>query len=141
MADHWQVHAVNSADRNNRTRADSFLLDDHPAAPHGMDYHVWVLKNGARTSLVDTADGPLILASDAAHYWETYLTGRLFPIVVDAADMRQGFQTLLRLGADRPDRIVPGHDPLLRAHYPLSGTAEHIFRLDKGPVKPLPTTW
>ena len=39
MSDHWQVHAVKYAERNSRTRADSFLMDDHPAAPHGMDYY------------------------------------------------------------------------------------------------------
>ena len=42
MSDTWAVYAVKYAERNNRTRAESFLDDDHPAAPHGMDYFVWV---------------------------------------------------------------------------------------------------
>ena len=54
MSDLWEVHAVKYAERNARTRADSFMLDDHPAAAHGMDYFVWVLRSGERTILVDT---------------------------------------------------------------------------------------
>ncbi len=54
MHDTWAVYAVRYADRNNRTRADSFLDDDHPAAAHGMDYYTWVLINGARRIVVDT---------------------------------------------------------------------------------------
>lgn len=54
MSDMWKVYGVKYAERNNRTRADSFLFDDHPAAPHGMDYFVWVLDNGERRIVVDT---------------------------------------------------------------------------------------
>jgi len=267
MSDLWEVHAVKYAERNARTRADSFMFDDHPAAAHGMDYFVWVLRSGERTILVDTgydtaeatrrdrpilqdptqamaplgvdadtidtviithlhydhaggldrypnatfhlqeaemayatgpcmchgtlqmpftaqhvcdmvrhvysgrvvfhdgsgavapgvhvhrlgghsrglqvvevatANGPLILASDAAHYWENYLTGKLFPIVVDAEDMARGFDQLMRLGHGNPGRIIPGHDPLVQTHYGLSGAAPHIWRLDTGPTQTLP---
>jgi len=54
MRELWQVYAVKYAERNARTRTESFLDDDHPAAPHGMDYFVWVLVNGARRIVVDT---------------------------------------------------------------------------------------
>ncbi len=54
MSDAWKIYAVKYADRNARTRADSFLDDDHPAAAHGMDYFTWVLVNGARRIVVDT---------------------------------------------------------------------------------------
>lgn len=50
----WQVYALKYAERNTRTRADSFLDDDHPTLPHGMDYFIWVLRRGDRTILVDT---------------------------------------------------------------------------------------
>ena len=50
----WQVFAVKYAERNARTRADSFLMDDHAAAPHGMDYFVWLLVSGERRIVVDT---------------------------------------------------------------------------------------
>ncbi len=54
MSEIWSVSAVKYAERNGRTRADSFLEDDHPSAPHGMDYFVWLLDNGDRQILVDT---------------------------------------------------------------------------------------
>lgn len=54
MSDFWKVYAIKYADRNTRTRADSFIFDDHPAAQHGMDYFVWLLTNGKRNILVDT---------------------------------------------------------------------------------------
>ena len=54
MADKWDVYCVKYAERNNRTRSDSFVFDDHPAQPHGIDYFVWVLDNGQRKIVVDT---------------------------------------------------------------------------------------
>ena len=50
----WEIHAVKYADRNARTRADSFIVDDNHDAPHAMDYFVWVLKRGNKVILVDT---------------------------------------------------------------------------------------
>ncbi len=50
----WEIHAVKYADRNARTRADSFIVDDNHDAPHAMDYFVWVLKRGNKVVLVDT---------------------------------------------------------------------------------------
>ncbi len=50
----WEVFAVKYADRNARTRADSFIFDDNHDAPHAMDYFIWVLRQGDRVILVDT---------------------------------------------------------------------------------------
>ncbi|WDR04521.1 N-acyl homoserine lactonase family protein [Devosia rhodophyticola] len=52
--DQYEVFALKYAQRNGRTRADSFQFDDDHASPHDMDYFVWILRNGARTILVDT---------------------------------------------------------------------------------------
>lgn len=257
MSDTWSVYALKYAERNNRTRAESFLDDDHPAAPHGMDYFVWVLDNGARKIVVDTgydaaegarrgrpvlrdaarslealsllpeavdtviithlhydhagglsrfanarfhlqdteiafatgpcmcdptlrapytaehvcdmvrhiysgrvtfhtgdaeiapgvsvhrigghsrglqavrvvtAGGPLCLASDAAHYYENYRSGKLFPIVVDRSDMLAGFEQIVALGGG-DDRVIPGHDPLVRSLYPAFGTSGFVWKL------------
>ncbi|WP_368185317.1 N-acyl homoserine lactonase family protein [Aestuariibius sp. HNIBRBA575] len=50
----WEVFSVKYADRNARTRADSFIFDDNHDAPHAMDYFIWVLRRGAEIILVDT---------------------------------------------------------------------------------------
>ena len=52
--DIWSVHALKYAERNTRTRRDSFIFDDDHAAPHDMDYFIWVLKNGDDVIVVDT---------------------------------------------------------------------------------------
>ncbi len=262
MTDHWQVHAIKYADRNTRTRRDSFIFDDHPADPHGMDYFVWLLTNGTHRILVDTgydaaeavrrdrpilrdpaqalealdvqadkidtviithlhydhaggldrypmaqfhmqesemvyatgpcmchsvlqipftvdhvcemvrhvysgrvvfhrgsgevapgvrvhrtgghsrglqvvevqtADGPICLASDAAHYYENFMSGKPFPIVADLEDMLEGFATIRRL-AGTDARVIPGHDPLITKRFPTDGTSGFVWRLDKGPT-------
>lgn len=50
----WQVFAVKYAERNARTRRDSFMFDDHDDKPHPMDYFMWVLRRDGRVILVDT---------------------------------------------------------------------------------------
>ena len=54
MSGPWQVHALKYAERNARTRADSFIFDDNHDAPHAMDYFIWVLRRGDEVILVDT---------------------------------------------------------------------------------------
>lgn len=50
----WEVYALKYADRNSRTRRDSFIFDDNHDAPHAMDYFIWVLKSDEQVILVDT---------------------------------------------------------------------------------------
>ena len=59
---------------------------------------------------VRTQAGWLVLASDAAHFYENFLARKPFPIVVDLQNMLDGFEMLRRL-ASAPRLIVPGHDP------------------------------
>ena len=264
-SDAWEVYAIKYADRNARTRADSFIFDDNHDAPHAMDYFMWLIRGQGRVILVDTgydadeaaardrpirldpaealrpfglapedvteiivthlhydhagglhlfpnaqlhlqaaemayATGPcmchdtlrmpftaghvceaikrlysgkvtfhegaaeiadgvtvhcigghsrglqavrvrtqagwMVLASDAAHFYENFAAQKPFPIVVDLQDMLDGFATLRRL-ASSPQLIVPGHDPLVRAHFDTV-LAPHIHRLDVGPASVIP---
>lgn len=259
MSQLWEIYALKYAEMLNRTRGNNFLFDDHPAAQHGIDFFVWVLKSGDRTILVDTgfdraeaarrdrpvlrdpvealaaldlradaidtvivthlhfdhaggldrypaarfhlqaaemayatgpcmchgalrhpftvdhvvemvrhvysgrvifhrgeaevapgvtvhhvgghsrglqvvrvetAAGPVCLASDASHYYENFETGKLFPIVADVEDMLNGFQTIRRL-AGTDSRVVPGHDPLVERYYPAFGRSGFAWRLDQ----------
>ncbi len=261
----WDVYAIKYADRNARTRADSFMFDDNHDAPHAMDYFMWLLRRGPEVILVDTgydaaeaqsrarpirldpvtalapfgitpaevtdiivthlhydhagglhlfpnarlhlqaaemsyATGPcmchdtlrmpftaghvceavtrlysgkvvfyegdaqvadgvtvhcigghsrglqsvrvrtqagwLVLASDAAHFYENVFARKPFPIVVDLQNMLDGFDTLARL-ASKPGLIIPGHDPLVRQYFPRV-IADHIYRLDAGPITDIP---
>lgn len=267
MADHWKVYAIKYGSRPGRSRADSFVFDDHPAAPHGIDYFVWLLARGPRRILVDTgydaaearrrgrpidrdpadalaalgveaaaidtvivthlhydhaggldrypaatfhlqaaemafatgpcmchdvlrmpftaahvcamverlfagrlvyhdgsgevapgvrvhrlgghsrglqavevetAHGPLVLASDGSHYYRNFRAGIPFPIVVDVGAMLDGFSTLRRLAGGDDGRVVPGHDPIVTGIFPPEGRSGFVWRLDPGPVAPIP---
>ncbi|MEM8653177.1 MAG: N-acyl homoserine lactonase family protein [Pseudomonadota bacterium] len=87
---------------------------------------------GMQSVRVRTQAGWLVLASDAAHFYGNIALAHPFPLVVDMQDMLDGFDTLRRL-ASAPKLIVPGHDPLVRHHFPTAMT-DHITRLDHGPT-------
>lgn len=53
-AESYEILAVKYAERANRLRAESFIMADDHDAPHPIDYFVWVVRNGARTIVVDT---------------------------------------------------------------------------------------
>ncbi|WP_375230420.1 N-acyl homoserine lactonase family protein [Roseobacter sp. S98] len=93
-------------------------------------------SRGLQAVRVRTELGWMVLASDAAHYYENFVARKPFPIVVDLQNMLDGFDTLLRL-ASRPELIVPGHDPIVCEVF-APGAADHIRRLDPGPQRPVP---
>lgn len=93
-------------------------------------------SRGLQCVRVRTQAGWLVLASDAAHFYENFMARKPFPIVVDLQDMLDGFATLERL-ASSPRLIVPGHDPLVRSLFP-SNLSPDIFRLDMGPERDIP---
>lgn len=94
-------------------------------------------SRGLQCVRVRTQAGWMVLASDAAHFYENVFARKPFPIVVDLQNMLDGFETLLRL-ATAPNLIIPGHDPLVRAYF-AEGVAPHIHRLDVGPIRTVKT--
>lgn len=94
-------------------------------------------SRGLQCVRVRTTAGWLVLASDAAHFYENVYARKPFPIVVDLQNMLDGFETLHRL-ASTPELIIPGHDPLVRQYFPTD-LAPHIHRLDVGPTKAIKT--
>ncbi len=91
-------------------------------------------SRGLQAVRVRTGAGWLVLASDAAHFYENLWAEKPFPIVVDLEDMLAGFHRLKQLSSG-PELIVPGHDPLVRVRFP-EAEAAHITRLDTGPIQP-----
>jgi glyoxylase-like metal-dependent hydrolase (beta-lactamase superfamily II) len=72
---------------------------------------------GLQVVRVHTRSGPLVLASDASHFYANMDESRPFPIVWSVADMVAGYERLRSL-AGAPGRIIPGHDPLVLQRYP-----------------------
>ncbi len=87
---------------------------------------------------VHTKRGWVVLASDAAHYYEHLLRRRPHPAVVDARSMLRSFDRLLAIAP--VENIVPGHDPLVMELYPAASAelAGTVARLDETPG-PIPT--
>jgi glyoxylase-like metal-dependent hydrolase (beta-lactamase superfamily II) len=88
---------------------------------------------GLQVVRVKTRRGHVVLASDAAHLYANLTRNHPFPIVVDIDDYLEAFKTIRRLASSEA-HIVPGHDPLVLARYPLAkpGLAG-VVRLDAEP--------
>jgi glyoxylase-like metal-dependent hydrolase (beta-lactamase superfamily II) len=70
---------------------------------------------------VETAGGPLVLASDATHFYANLQEDRPFAIVHSLPGMYAAFDRVRALAGGDDDRIVPGHDPLVLARHPAAG--------------------
>ncbi|NHH83545.1 N-acyl homoserine lactonase family protein [Burkholderia gladioli] len=93
-----------------------FTQGDETIAP-GIEVHlIGGHTAGLQAVRVNTARGRVVLASDAAHYWDHVRAGRLFPIVHHVGEMLDGHRRLRQL-ADGPEHVIPGHDPLVRERF------------------------
>ncbi|NNE21868.1 MAG: N-acyl homoserine lactonase family protein [Rhizobiales bacterium] len=109
----------------------TFHDGDAEIAPGITVHRVGGHSRGLQCVRVETATGPLVLASDASHYYENFETGKPFPIVVDLEEMLAGFDYLNGLAA-AGERVIPGHDPLVRERFPqaFKGARADVRRLD-----------
>jgi len=94
-------------------------------------------SGGLQVVRVMTKKGPLILASDAAHFYDTVTEQNPFTIIVNLPDMCAGWDRIFELGA-KPGLVIPGHDPLVSELYPKRCDDEMTFVLSDGPVKKTP---
>jgi glyoxylase-like metal-dependent hydrolase (beta-lactamase superfamily II) len=103
---------------------------DAELAPGISVHHIGGHTDGLQAVRVETAAGPLVLASDASHYYENMEAARPFPIVFDVPAMIAGYDRLRAL-AGPGGVIVPGHDPMVFERHPpadpsLSGVAVRL---------------
>ena len=84
---------------------------------HEVADGITVIRLGGHTPgqavvLVRTADGPVLLASDAVHYYEELDREMPFVSVANLVDVYAGFGTVKAMAADgRVAHVVSGHDP------------------------------
>jgi glyoxylase-like metal-dependent hydrolase (beta-lactamase superfamily II) len=67
---------------------------------------------------VATAAGPVVLASDAVHYYEELERDRPFSTVADLPGMYAAFDQIRELAATPGTRVVAGHDPGVCERFP-----------------------
>ena len=112
----------------------TFHSGEGEIAPGVTVHRVGGHSDGLQVVRVATARGPVVLASDAAHYYGNLHRRNPFPIVYNIGDMCQGWETVERL-AGHPDRIIPGHDPLVAELYPRASDKVDAFALHKAPSR------
>jgi glyoxylase-like metal-dependent hydrolase (beta-lactamase superfamily II) len=66
---------------------------------------------------VATAAGPVVLASDAVHYYEELERDRPFAIVANLPDMYAAFDHIGELAQAPGTQVVAGHDPLVAERF------------------------
>ena len=89
---------------------------------------------GMQAVRVMTPRGAVVLASDAAHFYANYLRRSPFSLTVDALTTLRSYDTLTAL-AGSVDRLIPGHDPLVRSLYPrmeVAGIELSVLHLEPG---------
>jgi glyoxylase-like metal-dependent hydrolase (beta-lactamase superfamily II) len=77
---------------------------------------------GLQCVRVATERGPVVLASDATHFYAHIDSRRVFRVLYNQGDMLEGYNTLERLAGAR-ERVIPGHDPLVLQHYPAASAS------------------
>jgi glyoxylase-like metal-dependent hydrolase (beta-lactamase superfamily II) len=79
---------------------------------------------GQTVLLVEGTAGPVVLASDAIHYYEELELERPFEIYYDLEAMIEGYRTVRRLAEQPGAALVAGHDPEVMDRFPaLKGSA------------------
>lgn len=106
------------------------LIDGEHAFAPGIDLHrIGGHTDGLQVVAVMTAKGRVVLASDAAHYYENLQQRNPFPAIHSRADMMAGYDRIEAL-AGSADLIVPGHDPLVCERFErVPAPGAHIYRI------------
>ncbi|MBO1075002.1 N-acyl homoserine lactonase family protein [Roseomonas marmotae] len=112
-----------------------FHEGDGEVAPGVTVHRVGGHTPGLQMVRVRTERGPLVLASDAAHYYANMQRGNPFPIVFDLGEMTQGWRRARRLAEGDESLIIPGHDPEVLRRFPkLPGSGGEVACLHLPPL-------
>jgi glyoxylase-like metal-dependent hydrolase (beta-lactamase superfamily II) len=92
---------------------------------------------GLQAVVCETARGPVVLASDAAHLYANITRAIPFPIFIDEADYARAQARVMELAGHSLDHLIPGHDPLVLACFPGEND---MARVDLAPLVPIAQT-
>lgn len=114
-----------------------FVDGDAEVAPgvhvHLMGGH----SRGLQAVSVQTRRGLVVLASDAAHFFENITLENPFPVVIDVAQNCESHDRLMAM-APSPDHLIPGHDPAVMELYPRLDGDPLTVVLSADPLGPSP---
>jgi glyoxylase-like metal-dependent hydrolase (beta-lactamase superfamily II) len=119
-----EVARVVQADRDGRVRR---LQGSALVSPGISAICVGGHSPGQLVLVLDGRGGPVILASDAVHFYEELERDRPFEIFVDLEGMYRGYDTLRQLSEQPGAVLVAGHDPAVSERFPgLTGDGEGL---------------
>jgi glyoxylase-like metal-dependent hydrolase (beta-lactamase superfamily II) len=112
-----------------------FHNGDEEVAPGVTVHHIPGHTRGLQSVRVHSERGSVVLASDAAHYYENLEKETPFATLENMFLMLEGFRRLRKL-APTDAHIVPGHDPAVFERYPPATPALEgvVARLDVAPM-------
>jgi glyoxylase-like metal-dependent hydrolase (beta-lactamase superfamily II) len=90
-------------------------------------------SGGLQVMRVPTARGWVVLASDAAHFWDNIRKRNPFPLLHNLERMIEGWVKCEEL-SDGPDHIIPGHDPEVLRRFPKLPDDPNGVRVDLPPA-------
>lgn len=100
----------------------TFIQGNGAFAP-GIDYTLIGGHSAGQIVLtVQTERGPVVLASDAIHFWQEVEKERAFFIFHDLRLMLAGYRRMNAMVGGDLGRLLPGHDPLVTRRYPVVET-------------------
>lgn len=74
-------------------------------------------SKGLQAVRVQTARGPILLASDVSHYYANYRNDLPFSLTIDVGQSLDSYRRMRTL-VPGDSHIIPGHDPLVSELYP-----------------------
>ena len=110
-----------------------FHAGDSVLCPGVTLHHLPGHTMGLQAVRVQTGRGPVVLASDAAHFWANLERETPYPVVADVPQYLESLRALRGL-APSIDHIIPGHDPGVLARFPAEAGVRDIVRLDLTPL-------
>ena len=90
---------------------------DAGIAPGISVHHTPGHSKGIQAVRVMTEHGPVVLAIDAAHFYENFELRKPFSITIDVEATLRSYDKLSAL-AGGTRNVIPGHDPLVLKRYP-----------------------
>ena len=88
-------------------------------------------SKGIQAIRVNTAHGPVVLASDVVHFYGNIEQRRPFFITIDQEATLRSYDRLIDMAGGLKN-VIPGHDPLILKRYPAwkAETAGLVHKLD-----------
>lgn len=83
---------------------------------------------GLQVAVVETRHGPVVLASDAMHFYANYTERNPFPVLVDVAAYLRAFDVILGAAGDI-GHVVAGHDPAVENRFAAVGTSGLLWKV------------